>query len=544
MSIDNTLALSLRFMARLAGMGTFLALAACSESQTGDASVSIGGTVSGLVGTVILSNNGVDDLTVSADGPFTFGLPIAKGDTYSVTVQTQPVDQVCLVSDGSGTAQTDVSTVSVVCTSNVTIGGTISGLTGGTVTLENNGGDPLSTDTNGPFTLSSTIPNGATYSVTVQTRPVGQTCLVSNGSGTATDDVTNVTVECAPLELGPLPEIYATGKAINYSAFRAAGPEFGEMPSDADILEDLGLLQTLGYNLLRLFGGDAVSEKILQLAEANFPEMRFQQGLFLEGLAGDAAANCDSALNDSQVETASRLANTYASVVTVSVGNETSFFSAFMPLNCLEEYITETRNNVTQPVTADDDYTFYAGFTAGRSPDTVLPLLDFVSIHMYPITNYRQWDWKQEGVAAGPLRAQAMMNAALAAAQDNYQAVYDYEYEDASGATVTIGESLPIVVGETGWKWRQTTPSQEIETYAALPVNAKWYNDLTLTWERSPGGPVTIFPFVAFDEAWKTTDDGWGFWDELRMPNYVLCGTPTGSACNDPIYEGAGYYAP
>ena len=43
-----------------------------------------------------------------------------------------------------------------------------------------------------------------------------------------------------------------------------------------------------------------------------------------------------------------------------------------MPLNCLEGYITETRNNVTQPVTADDDYTFYAGFTSGRSPDTVL----------------------------------------------------------------------------------------------------------------------------------------------------------------------------
>ena len=134
------------------------------------------------------------------------------------------------------------------------------------------------------------------------------------------------------------------------------------MPSDADILEDLGLLQTAGYNLLRLFGGDAVSERILQLAEANFPEMRFQQGLFLEGLAGAAATNCDSAINDSQVATAIQLANTYPNVVTVSVGNETSFFAAFMPLNCLEGYITETRNNVTQPVTADDDYTFYANF--------------------------------------------------------------------------------------------------------------------------------------------------------------------------------------
>jgi len=316
------------------------------------------------------------------------------------------------------------------------------------------------------------------------------------------------------------------------------------MPSDADILEDLGLLQTAGYNLLRLFGGDAVSEKILQLAAANYPEMQFQQGLFLEGLApGPAQENCESELNDDQVATAIRLANTYSNVVTVSVGNETSFFAGFMPLSCLEGYITETRNNVTQPVTADDDYTFYAG-TFSRKPDTVLPLIDFVAIHMYPITNYRQWDWKQEGVPSGPLRAEAMMNEASAVARANYQAVYDYEYLDGSGTTVTIGETFPIVVGETGWKWRQTNIQQEIETYAATEVNAKWYYDLMLGWERSPGGPPTIFIFNSFDETWKATDDGWGFWDEDRMPLYVLCDTsvPNAPTCNNPVYQGPGFF--
>ncbi|MGB5548657.1 MAG: hypothetical protein WBM74_18900, partial [Polyangiales bacterium] len=129
-------------------------------------------------------------------------------------------------------------------------------------------------------------------------------------------------------------------------------------------------------------------------------------------------------------------------------------------------------------------------------------------------------------------------------AQDNYQAVYDYRYRNASGVTVTVGATRPIVIGETGWKWRQTTPTQEIEVYAANPVNAKWYTDLLQIWEGSPGGPETIFPFAAFDEAWKTTDDGWGFWDELRQPNYALCGTPAGSPCNVPLYQGAGYYTP
>ena len=138
------------------------------------------------------------------------------------------------------------------------------------------------------------------------------------------------------------------------------------------------------------------------------------------------------------------------------------------------------------------------------------------------------------------------MNASLARAQQNYQAVYDYRYLDASGTSVTIGESRPIVIGETGWKWRQTNLAQQIETYAANPVNAKWYYDLMLTWERSPGGPPTIFIFTSFDEAWKQEflDDGWGFWDELRQANYALCDTPAGSPCNDPVYEGAGFFSP
>ena len=352
---------------------------------------------------------------------------------------------------------------------------------------------------------------------------------------------------CAPggggnpgIELRPLPDIYTTGSAINYGPYRGTGPGTGDVPSDADILEDLQLMQTAGFNLIRLFGGDTVSERILQLAEANFPDLKFQQGLFLEGLPpGPAQQNCDSGLNDSQVATAIQLANTYSNVVTVSVGNETSFFAAFMPLRCLEGYIREVRENVTQPVGADDDYTFFANFF-GRSPDTILRVTDFVPIHMYPITNYRQWDWQQLGVPAGPLRAEAMMNAALAKAQQNYQAVVNYRYLDASGRSVTIGESRPIVITETGWKWRQTAPTQEIETYAANPVNAKWYYDLMRSWESS-GGPL-IMDFSAFDEAWKLTDDGWGFWDQARNPNYVLCDTPAGSPCNNPVYQGAGFF--
>ena len=47
----------------------------------------------------------------------------------------------------------------------------------------------------------------------------------TNGSGTAHGNVTDVTVTCAPYTFTrrPLPAIYSTGKAVNYSPYRTAG---------------------------------------------------------------------------------------------------------------------------------------------------------------------------------------------------------------------------------------------------------------------------------------------------------------------------------
>ena len=47
------------------------------------------------------------------------------------------------------------------------------------------------------FTFSTAISSGAAYSVTVLTQPAGQSCTVTNGSGTASANVTNVQVACS-----------------------------------------------------------------------------------------------------------------------------------------------------------------------------------------------------------------------------------------------------------------------------------------------------------------------------------------------------------
>ena len=71
-----------------------------SSSGGSAAAYSVSGTISGLTGTVVLQNNGGDNLTVSANGPFTFRTPIVPGATYDVTVFTQPAGQVCTVANG------------------------------------------------------------------------------------------------------------------------------------------------------------------------------------------------------------------------------------------------------------------------------------------------------------------------------------------------------------------------------------------------------------------------------------------------------------
>ena len=179
-----------------------------------------------------------------------------------------------------------------------------------------------------------------------------------------------------------------------------------------------------------------------------------------------------------------------------------------------------------QPVTADDDYTFY--ISSGSK--TIIPLLDFVSIHTYPMSNYGRWTYTGTGSAT------AMMAAALANAQATYTQVKTYI--TANGASA----SLPIVIGETGWKHVQTNTANPLETCCANPVNAKMYNDSMSTWQTGATGPLSIFYFEAFDEPWKLTDDGWGLWDVNRAPLYALCGitaVPSAPTCNATVYSGA-----
>jgi sugar lactone lactonase YvrE len=75
----------------------------------------VGGTVTGLAGSLVLQNNAGDDLQVTADGKFSFATAIAAGSNYAVTVRTQPFWQFCTVTKGSGTVTATSPTSAVAC---------------------------------------------------------------------------------------------------------------------------------------------------------------------------------------------------------------------------------------------------------------------------------------------------------------------------------------------------------------------------------------------------------------------------------------------
>lgn len=163
----------------------------------------VSGTLAGLPAgaKVVLDNNGADALTVSANGPFSFGTSVAFNGKYSVTVATEPTGAICTVQRGSGAGVTaNVSSIAVMCSpTTFTVSGALSGLVNSTqVTLENNGADPLNLSANGPFNFSTPVAKSGAYNVTVSSQPVGQTCSVTNGQGNnVTANVSNVTVACS-----------------------------------------------------------------------------------------------------------------------------------------------------------------------------------------------------------------------------------------------------------------------------------------------------------------------------------------------------------
>jgi uncharacterized repeat protein (TIGR03803 family) len=184
------------------GSGTLPAANVTNVAITcSDQSFTLGGTIQGLSSTgLVLANNG-DTLNVTSGATsFTMPTSVAYTSPYNIIVQTQPTNETCTVSNGSGTMPAaNVTNVAVTCAVNTyTIGGSISGLTATGLVLQNNGADNTTIAANAmQFTLNTGLVSGSSYAITVRTQPSGLACTVTNGTGTvASQNADNVSIAC------------------------------------------------------------------------------------------------------------------------------------------------------------------------------------------------------------------------------------------------------------------------------------------------------------------------------------------------------------
>jgi 6-phosphogluconolactonase len=100
---------------------------------------------------------------------------------------------------GGGGSPAPMSTSTAMTPSTYMIGGTVTGLTGSGLVLQNNAGNDLAVSAAGAFTFTDSLTNGAAYAVTVKTQPSSpaQNCVVSGSSGTVAGANVSVTVFCS-----------------------------------------------------------------------------------------------------------------------------------------------------------------------------------------------------------------------------------------------------------------------------------------------------------------------------------------------------------
>jgi hypothetical protein len=156
----------------------------------------------------------------NADGTVTFPNRLPVGTTYRLTVGTQPTNQLCTISNGSGTVTEEDIVATVTCANTYALGGTVTGLAAGQwltvataadsankVDLANN---PVSAETNTKsFTLPKRLVSGTAYTITVGNTPAkitydpaknSPTCSFTGANGATgtvgSTDITDIAITC------------------------------------------------------------------------------------------------------------------------------------------------------------------------------------------------------------------------------------------------------------------------------------------------------------------------------------------------------------
>lgn len=161
----------------------------------------VGGFVSGLNGTLRLQMNDAEELSVSQDGEFAFATDFVHKAPYNAHIAEQPAGQTCQLINAQGRlALSDIKNMQISCVNNLhRVGGVVNGLKGA-ITLSLNGIEEIILSKAGDFRFESLVQYGDAYALAVKEMPQGQACDLVQGAGTVTRDISDIQVNCAPIQ--------------------------------------------------------------------------------------------------------------------------------------------------------------------------------------------------------------------------------------------------------------------------------------------------------------------------------------------------------
>lgn len=293
-----------------------------------------------------------------------------------------------------------------------------------------------------------------------------------------------------------------SGPAICYSGYRA-GQAPGEVyPTYQQVKEDLLLIRDQ-WKYIRLYSCDMHSKTVLEVLRKEQIQIKVMLGAYIIAEENNAGCPWGGAYDPSVLEENRKknqeeigrlvaLSNEYPEIIfSLSVGNEAcvDWTDHMVPVERVMEYARFVRSNTAHPVTFCENYVPWL--------DKLLPLaeeLDFISIHTYPV-----WEYKD-------------IEESLEFTQQNF---------------LQVAEKHPgklIVITEAGW----TTQSNGIGIPKKNVGEAyqKIYYERLSQWCAE--NEVLTFFFEAFDEPWKGSEDPlepekhWGVFFEDRKPKMVL----------------------
>lgn len=303
------------------------------------------------------------------------------------------------------------------------------------------------------------------------------------------------------------------GNAVSYSGYRnGQHPRTGPHPSDAEILEDLLILER-NFSLIRMYESSdytartarIIAEQGLSLqmvvgswlfAEVNNPACPWWRTLYGADGLSSLELTKNGIENERELDRAIGLALRYPAIVAgINVGNEAlvDWTDHKVSWESMERYILKTRKEAKVPVSTADNWVPWSS----KEGAILAESCDFVMMHTYPVWERKTID---EGIA--------------------------YTIENVETVRRAIPENKAILIGECGWPSQVTPDAAEHVPGAGSEENQKRYYQELTRWCQQKN--VTAFLFEAFDEPWKggsnpgETEKHWGLYFENRKPKLVL----------------------